>query len=183
MSAVILLLLIGLREMFFGRRLLLARATSRTREIAVRLSIGGRTPTGDRQMVTEALLVSTVGGRCWAGGFSLSGPGLLVFCRPMPSHGNSLRTRGLSVRDVVSVAIGVLFGIAPAVLVSKTGLSDEVGLHRQPSVIDTNTAAQFQTARQLQPRPASRTEKTRPVRANCQWLGIGRQKHQQGRPR
>jgi len=93
--------------------LLLARATARRREMAVRLSMGAGRWRIIRQMLTESLLLALLGGgvgilcALWASGF-LSG--LL----DAPLHAE-LNPRVLAGAWLLTVVTGVLFGIAPAV--------------------------------------------------------------------
>src|SRR6266851_2496666 len=97
--------------------LLLARATTRVREIAVRLSIGATRSRLVRQLLTESLLLSIFGGLLgigvaywcdtvlpgWASGGSL----------PIPLHlAPDMRVLLFSI--VVVLATGILFGLAPA---------------------------------------------------------------------
>src|SRR4029077_21195708 len=97
--------------------LLLARATVRTREIAVRLSIGATRCRLGRQLLTECLLLSTLGG--------LLGIVVAYWCDeilPRWDSGGSLPiplnlapdVRVLLFSAVIVLATGVLFGLAPA---------------------------------------------------------------------
>jgi predicted permease len=120
MFSVILLLWIACANV---ATLLLARAVSRSREIAVRLSIGAGRPRIVRQMLTEAVLVSTVGGVLgWVASVYL-GRLLLAF---LPANSQpwqfSPNTAVFLFALLVSVGNGVLFGIAPSILVSRTDL-------------------------------------------------------------
>lgn len=97
--------------------LLLARATTRAREIAVRLSIGATRSRLVRQLLTESLLLSIFGG--------LLGIGVAYWCDtvlPGWASGGSLPIplrlapdmRVLLFSIVVVLATGILFGLAPA---------------------------------------------------------------------
>ena len=97
--------------------LLLARATTRAREIAVRLSIGATRSRLVRQLLTESLLLSIFGG--------LLGIGVAYWCDtvlPGWASGGSLPIpldlapdmRVLLFSIVVALATGILFGLAPA---------------------------------------------------------------------
>src|SRR5260370_27707605 len=124
MLSVILLLWIACANV---ATLLLARATSRSREIAVRLSIGAGRSRIVRQMLTEAVLVSTLGGILgWLASVYL-GRFLLAF---LPANAQptqfSPNTTVFLFALIVSVVNGLLFGIAPAVLVSRTDLASAV---------------------------------------------------------
>ncbi len=97
--------------------LLLARATSRRKEIAIRLSLGASRGRLIRQLLTESLLLSLAGG---GAGFLLAFwfRDLLWAFRPpfLPAEGLDL---GLDARVMLftlglSLATGLLFGLAPA---------------------------------------------------------------------
>lgn len=97
--------------------LLLARATVRQREMAVRLALGAGRGRLVRQLVTESLLLSTLGAALGAA-FALWGSRLLV---SIFSRGNPWLSLDLGVdRRVLFFTIGValitglLFGMAPA---------------------------------------------------------------------
>ncbi|HKP85179.1 MAG TPA: ABC transporter permease, partial [Blastocatellia bacterium] len=105
--------------------LLLARATRRRREIAIRLAIGASRARLIRQLMTESILLSLVGGTV---GFLIAfwTKDIITTLVPLgfgpggPDAG--LDTRVLAFALVISVASGVLFGLAPALQASKPNL-------------------------------------------------------------
>ena len=97
--------------------LLLARAAARTREVAIRLSMGARNARMIRQFLVESLLLAALGGIA----------GLLVAavaCRVLPvvlAHGNGdfelapeIDPRVLVLTAGTVLLVGILFGLAPA---------------------------------------------------------------------
>jgi predicted permease len=110
--------------------LLLARASGRSREIAVRQALGAQKPRLIRQLLTESLLLFLLGG--------IAGSGLL-FCtqhfllrlvpESLPHLNNiSINWGVLAFALAVSVAAGTIFGLAPAWLMSRFDL---IGTLRQ----------------------------------------------------
>jgi macrolide transport system ATP-binding/permease protein len=97
--------------------LLLARATSREREIAIRAALGAGRARLIRQMLIESLLLAAAGGVC--GIFlALWGTNLLTFFLP-PAHlpiGLPLGVDRavLAFTLILSAATGIIFGLAPA---------------------------------------------------------------------
>jgi putative ABC transport system permease protein len=105
--------------------LLLARATERGREIAVRLAVGASRPRLVRQLLTESLLISISGGI--AGVLLASGINSAVRDIRLPIDVSllfDLRTdwRVLAFALVLSVATGVFFSLIPALQSSKPQL-------------------------------------------------------------
>lgn len=105
--------------------LLLARATSRTRELALRLALGATSGRVIRQLLTESLLLALVGGAMGAA-LAWLGVGLL---RQLPSLQQLPRLAEVSVNPTVlaftaalALLTGLLFGLAPAVRAYKIGL-------------------------------------------------------------
>lgn len=120
MSAVSLLLFIACANV---ATLLLARFTSRAREIALRVSIGATRSRIVRQIVTETVLIGAVGGGLgWLASLYL-GWTLLMFL-PRNAEPWQFAPNGtvFLFAMLISLATGVLFGIAPAVMASKTDL-------------------------------------------------------------
>lgn len=96
--------------------LLLARATARRREMAVRLSIGAGRWRVIRQLLTESVILASLGGAAGALLAWWSVPAL----RAMLAGGSSfilraeLNWRVLAATAALSMITGVLFGLAPA---------------------------------------------------------------------
>ncbi|HSB09292.1 MAG TPA: ABC transporter permease [Blastocatellia bacterium] len=105
--------------------LLLARATRRKREIAIRLAIGASRARLIRQLMTESLLISLAGGVI---GFfaALWSKDVLRSLVPFPvgpnQQGSSIDPRVLLFAFLISVVSGVLFGLAPALQASRPDL-------------------------------------------------------------
>src|SRR3954449_1738999 len=109
--------------------LLLARATGRRREIAIRAAIGGSRWRIIRQLLTESIVLSAAGGILglllgWAGIRAL----LSINTAGLPRVGDNGSYVGLDWRVVtfaigVSLATGIIFGLIPALQSSKTDLT------------------------------------------------------------
>jgi putative ABC transport system permease protein len=105
--------------------LLLARATARRKEMAIRAALGaGRTRLA-RMLVTESLVLAAAGGLCGVI-LSLWGTDLLVRLGPrnLPRlHEVGIDLRVLLFTAAVTILSGVLSGLAPATRASRPGLA------------------------------------------------------------
>src|SRR5262245_60129574 len=122
--------------------LLLARATERRREIAVRLAVGASRQRLVRQLLTESLLISLTGGA--AGLFLATAINNAVRSIRLPSDITllfDLRTdwRVLTFALLLSVATGILFSLIPALQSSKPQLV--------PALKDESSMAGFRRSR------------------------------------
>jgi predicted permease len=108
--------------------LLLARSSSRHREIAVRQALGASTWRLVRQTLTESIVLSLWGGALAVPlSFWLKNILLTLVPSNLPRLGEvSLNGRALLFVLAVSVATGVLFGLAPAVQMSDRRLVDKL---------------------------------------------------------
>ncbi len=125
LGAVSLLLLIGCANV---ASLSLIRAASRSRETAIRAALGARRSRLVRQAFAESLVLSAIGG---AAGLGLGWVGTRVLTVLLPPDGSLLPvdTVSLDWRVTlyvvgVSLACGLLFGIAPAVWASHRAPAD-----------------------------------------------------------
>lgn len=113
MSAVALVLLVACGNV---ANLMLARAAARTREVAVRISLGAGRRRLIRQLLTESLFLAIVGGTL---GLALAawGVGAIKAMRPgnLPRFDEiALDWRVVAFTVGVSILTGLVFGLAPA---------------------------------------------------------------------
>jgi len=121
MSAVVAVLLIGCANL---ANLLMARATLRSREIALRLALGARRGRVIRMLLTESLLLATLGALLGV----LFGYGLLQWIQGLlppfyfPAEANiSMDGRVLLFLMAVTVVTSIAFGLSPALQASGRG--------------------------------------------------------------
>jgi predicted permease len=121
LAAVVFVLLIGCVNV---ANLLLARASTRRREIAIRAAIGGGRWRIIRQLLTESVVLAVVGGTA---GVGLAYVGIRRFVGYGPANVPRLQDAGLQT-DVLLFALGItlltglVFGMAPALRTAREDL-------------------------------------------------------------
>jgi putative ABC transport system permease protein len=121
--------------------LLLERAISRQREIKVRLALGASGTRIIQQLLTESVLLAGLGG---IAGMALAywGTDLIVALSPESLTRvaeTELDARVLTFTALISLATGIVFGLAPALLVAKTNLAESLKEGRRGATASVQT--------------------------------------------
>ena len=143
-AAVALVLLVACANL---AGLLLARGLARMPEMAMRAALGAGRGRIVRQLLAESLLLSLIGGAVGVL-VAMGGIRALVAMNPPPGGVKivdlsvDLRTLGLTA--LISIATGLLFGLAPALVSARSGLSK--ALKESPPSVTVNLPPRFRNA-------------------------------------
>jgi putative ABC transport system permease protein len=132
--------------------LLLARASRRRKEVAIRLALGAKRMRLIRQLLTESVLLSVIGG---AAGLLLAYwclGALATADLPLPfpiDDAVSLDPRVLAFTAVLALATGVLFGLAPAIQATRADVVPVLKNELVPSASGARGISAYFTLRQI----------------------------------
>jgi putative ABC transport system permease protein len=121
--------------------LLLERAISRQREMKVRLALGASGARIIRQLLTESILLAGMGGVLGTL-LAVWGTDLIVAFSPETLTRvveTQIDWRVLAFTAIVSLVTGVAFGLAPALLISKTNLAESLKEGRRGATASVQT--------------------------------------------
>jgi putative ABC transport system permease protein len=123
LGAVLLVLLIACANV---ANLLLSRAADRQKEMALRMAVGGGRTRLIRQLLTESVLLSSLGGLV---GIGLGFAGVKALVASLPTNVPRADEIGvdpsvLAFTAVVAVVTGLIFGMAPAWKISSTDVNE-----------------------------------------------------------
>jgi putative ABC transport system permease protein len=121
--------------------LLLARAASRQKEIAIRRALGGHRVRIARQLLMESTLLALLGG---AGGLAIAFAGVRAFYAVLPSSWQPLTRGGIDARVLAyavatSLATVLLFGVAPAWLITSSDINESLKEGRRSPLSGLNS--------------------------------------------
>jgi predicted permease len=120
--------------------LLLARATTRARELAIRQALGAGRTRIIRQLLTESLLLAIAGGALGIAFASFSGPLLLRMASDGPESiplNLSINSHLLLFNLAVTIATALLFGTIPALRASRLQFTDTLKASRNSTSSNT----------------------------------------------
>jgi len=115
----------------------LARGTARAREMAVRMSIGAGRRRLLRQLLTESVLLSLIGGALGVL-FAFQATRTIVAMMPefyVPNESRvEINVAVLAFSVAISVLTGIVFGLVPALRISRPGVADALKAGRSTGV-------------------------------------------------
>ena len=116
--------------------LMLARTSTRAREVAVRRALGAHRGRVVRQLLTESILLGAIGG---AAGLAVAAIAIRLLVRLSPGDIPRLETVGLDTptllfATVISLLTGMIFGLAPAIVAWRSGVQQALRAQGRGSV-------------------------------------------------
>lgn len=125
LGAVLFVLLIACAN---AANLFLSRATTRQREVAIRIALGAGRWRLIRQLLTESALIAALSGAC---GLALAWIGARLLVRFAPQNIPSLDQAGLDWRVLlfalgITALVALLFGLAPALVLGRPDLREDL---------------------------------------------------------